>query len=92
MLEPQNAISNFFNDFTVLYDVDTFAIAYDNTDKIIIMRWNGESEEHNGYPIGKGNKPLWFRVGKKLVKPILTMLLAQEKSKTKEILEILKNI
>ncbi len=92
MLKPENATSKTFKDFTVLYDEETFAIAYDNTEKIILMRWNGKNEEDNGYPMGRTNIPLWFRVHEKLANPILVMLLAQEETNTNKVLEILKNL
>ncbi len=90
MLNPENATSPKFRDFTVLYNEATFAIAYDNTEKIILMRWNGETKEDNSYPMGRANTPFWFRVQKKLAKPILIMLLTQEKANTNKVLEIFK--
>ncbi len=95
MIDPKNAVSENFKNFTVLYDSDRFSIAYglfQNDRNTVAMRWNGEAGESIGYPVGKCKTPLWFSLPNKLIKPILIMLLSQEEANYSEVIRVLNKL
>ena len=61
----------------VLFENKTFSIVWGKRlgHKTLGMRWNGESETDDGYPLGKGGRAVWFNTPDYLAKTILQKLL-----------------
>lgn len=67
----------------VLYDDDEFSViwgTWDKGDKCLGMRWNGSTDSTypNGYPIGKGGRPIWLVIPTDLSVPFVTGLLGRK--------------
>jgi hypothetical protein len=63
-MEPEKVKPAKFHVHTIIYNNDNFSVAYgiwDNTDKRLAMRWNGEDIDEIGYP-SQGGNPLWFQL------------------------------
>jgi hypothetical protein len=62
-MDPNKVRPGKFHQHTIIYDDGNFSIAYgiwDNSEKRVAMRWNGEDNEI-GYP-SQGGNPLWFQL------------------------------
>jgi hypothetical protein len=64
-MQPENVKPFRFHVHTIIYNNGEFSVAYgiweDDGSKRLAMRWNGEPEEHVGYP-SQGGNPLWFQL------------------------------
>lgn len=92
-MKPENVNPKNIKIENIVYDNDYFSIAYgiwEDGNRHLVMRWNGETEDDPGYP-KLFNNPVWFLITKELKIPILTSLINLKGSNNSEILEALKN-
>lgn len=92
-MKPENVNPANFSIINILFDNNKFSIAYgiwDNSNKCIAMRWNGE-ENDPGYPKVFGH-PMWFIIDNDLRLPIIQSLLGIEGSNKDNLLKTLNEI
>ena len=96
-MKPTEVNDNMFPVHKVLYDDDEFSViwgTWDKGDKCLGMRWNGSpgSTFPNGYPIGKGGRPVWLVIPTDLSVPFVTGLLGRESADTSALLQVLQEL
>lgn len=91
-MKPEKVNPKNFKVENIIYNNGYFSIAYglwDEKDKHLAMRWNGDSEGDPGYP-KLFNNPVWFLVSEELKIPILKALLEIKNSDNDEIIKVLQ--
>ena len=96
-MKPTEVNDSMFPVHKVLYDDDEFSViwgTWDKGDKCLGMRWNGSpgSTYPNGYPIGKGGRPIWLVIPVDLSVPFVTGLLGKQSADNSAILEVLQEL
>ena len=77
MPKPQDVNPGNFKVIKILFDNKEFSVAYglwENNQKVIAMRWNGDEDKNMGYPKTFGN-PMWFIVHNDLKSMIIKELI-----------------
>jgi hypothetical protein len=93
-MDPLEVNDGMFPVHRVLYNNGEFSIiwgTWDKGDQCLGMRWNGDpnSSYPNGYPTGKGLRPIWLVIPTDLSIPFVTSLLGQDSVDTAQVLELL---
>lgn len=92
-MRPENVNPKNFKVESILYNDKRFSIAYgtwENQQKHLAMRWNGDSEEEIGYP-KVFQHPMWFLIAEDLKIPILKSIIDLGNANNKEILAALED-
>lgn len=89
-MKPTEVNDNMFPVHKVLYDDDEFSVIWGTWDKgenCLGMRWNGSagSTYPNGFPIGKGGRPIWLVIPTDLSVSFITGLLGKKKKDGKSL-------
>lgn len=93
-MDPTEVNDSMFPVHNVLFDNGEFSIiwgTWDKGDRCLGMRWNGDpnSSYPNGYPTGKGGRPIWLVIPTELSIPFVTGLLGQEAANNADLLQII---
>ena len=91
-MEPEQVNPKNFDVINILYDNESFSIAYgiwEGGTTHLAMRWNGESDEDPGYP-KLFNHPIWFLISEELKIPILKTIIDLNGSRNDDIIEALR--
>ena len=96
-MKPTDVNDSMFPIHKVLYDDNEFSViwgTWDKGDKCLGMRWNGSpsSTYPNGYPVGKGGRPVWLVIPVDLSVPFVTALLGKVSADSAAILEVLQEL
>jgi hypothetical protein len=81
-MNPENVNPNNFKLENILFNNTNFSIAYgkwENRNKVIAMRWNGNKEDDKGFPKTFGH-PMWFIIDDDIKLSILKSLVGLKNS------------
>lgn len=90
-MRPENVNPGNFQVIDVVYDNQEFSIAFglwENRDRVLAMRWNGENDNEAGYPKTFGH-PMWFIISDELRIPILSSLIGLSSSDNDKLLKVI---
>lgn len=90
-MRPENVNPGNFQVIEVVYDNQEFSIAFglwENRDRVLAMRWNGDNDSDAGYPKTFGH-PMWFIISNELRVPILTSLIGLPFSDKERLLRVI---
>jgi hypothetical protein len=82
MPKPESVNPGNFRVKKILFDNGKFSVAYgiwEDDDKVIAMRWNGDDDKDKGYPKTFGH-PMWFIVHDDLKNMIIKGLIEKDYS------------
>jgi hypothetical protein len=96
-MKPSDVNDSMFPIDKVLYDDDEFSVGWgtwDKGNKCLGMRWNGSpsSTYANGFPIGKGGRPIWLVIPTELTVPFVTALLGRNSADNSALLQVLREL
>jgi hypothetical protein len=96
-MKPTDVNDSTFPVHKVLYDDHEFSVVWGTWDKgneCLGMRWNGSpsSTYTNGFPIGKGGRPIWLVIPTDLTVPFVTALLGRSSADNTALLQVLQEL